>query len=161
MRGHDRLHTRLDDLLKGIELDFFQAFPVSFYGRKNAVRILVRISMARKMLGCGNEPILLAASDEGDGQAADLGRIFSEGSCVDDRVVRIDIHIDHRSICHMDPQCSAFPGSDLAHEIGLVLRPCGSNPHKRGKQRGSCDLVPDTSFKIRGDQKRDFRQFLK
>ncbi|MBA7700324.1 hypothetical protein ES703_109035 [subsurface metagenome] len=133
MSGHDGLYPSLDSLFKRIEFNLIQAASISSYGGKKAVRILIRIPMTRKMFGCCYQAIFLAALYEGNCQTANLFWIFTKRTDIDDRILRVDIHINHRRISHMNPKSSSFKGGYFAHEIGLLLRPGCPYRHKRGK----------------------------
>ena len=135
MGGHDRPDAGVDGRLEREELDFLQALEIGGDRRQEAVRILGRVAVAGEMLGRGDHAVVLAAADEGVGDAADEGRVRADGPGVDDGIVGIDVDVDDRGIGHVDAHGPAFEGRDPAHGVGQILGAGRAEGHERREER--------------------------
>ena len=61
------------------------------------MRINIRIPMPRKVLADRKYTTILQPFGVGNNLVRHIERTFTEGTGIDDRILRVDIHIRHRS----------------------------------------------------------------
>jgi len=161
MGGHDGIHALLYGFLKRIKLNFLQPVKISLDDRQQTVRILVSIAMAGEMFGRSYHPVWLATLDKSSGQASHQFRVFTDRPGIYDRIIRVDININHRGISHMNPESPALDSGNTAHLISQFFWASRTQSHERREESRSSHLVTGSSFQIRGNKKRNFSQALK
>ena len=72
-------------------------------GRQCLVRIDICIAMAGEMLGKCQYVLRLHSFDVGDRLFCNLNGIFAERAPADNRIIRIVVHINHRSKVGIQP----------------------------------------------------------
>ena len=107
------------------------------------MRIHVRIPMPRKMFGYREYSAVFQTSGIGDNRIGNVHRIFTERAGVDNRILRIDVNIRHRSKIHLYTKFPAlpchFPAILIEQGIVLytsqyhILRKDGCTPQTHGK----------------------------
>jgi hypothetical protein len=107
------------------------------------MRIHVRIPMPRKMFGYREYSAVFQPPGIGDNLIGNVHRIFTERAGVDNRILRIDVDIRHRSKIHLYTKFPALPCHfpTILIEQGIVLytsqyhilRKDGCTPQTHGK----------------------------
>ncbi|MEO2088375.1 MAG: hypothetical protein ABGY75_02625 [Gemmataceae bacterium] len=96
--------------------------------------------MTWKMLSCGDAAVFLNASNESGAKPSDLLRIRPEGTHVDDRVVGIVVHVQHRRERHMDADRARLHRRDPTHLVGQPGISGSAERHQGGEVRGTAQL---------------------
>src|ERR1700693_1631528 len=113
--------------------------------------VLRGIAMSWKMLGCDQHravSVRMGASDEGLDEIRDLGRIFSIGTDIDDRVVGIVIDIGdwcEQPVHAQGPCLTSRLGAFVLHSVEVLS---GSERHAVGPSSGGGDTHGRASLKI-------------
>src|SRR3981081_211123 len=112
MRYHHRVHSRLNRLLEGWQLDRIQTRSVAGDLSEAEMRIGSSVAVSGKVFGCDQHPALVSASDVCRHKIADLLRVFSEGTRVDDGIRGVRIHVSIGKEIPMHSDGTRFKGSD-------------------------------------------------
>ena len=116
--------------------------------------------MAGEMLRRAQNPGLLHPARHQAGLTAHAQRILPERAVPDDRVVRVDIHVEHRGEIHMHPhpgQVGTYLLPDL-HQYRAVLY--GAQGGVPWKGVGRIQAHRQAPFGVHGDQQGDAGRFL-
>jgi len=139
MGGHDPAHPRLDGGPEREELHRFQPLPGHPDDRQVQVRIDLRVPVSREVLPGGEHASFLGASGEGTTQPGNLLGILSEGTDVDDGVVRIVVHVQDGSEGGVDAQSPGFHRGDPTHLPGQLRVSRRPHRHEGGKLGGATE----------------------
>ena len=133
MRNHNRIHTSFDGFAKGRKLHAVQPGAVSRDLSHAEMRVSCGVAVSGKMFDCSQHSVGACASDISHNQVADLLRVFSEGTGVDDWIsrVRIYISIGKEIPVHADGTC--FLGGDPAECFRVVQLAVAPNAMAWGK----------------------------
>src|SRR6202023_2334957 len=93
VRDHHGIHSGLDGVLEGWQLDRIEPRPVASNLSEAEMRIGSSVAVSRKVFGRDQHAAFVGALDVGRHEIADLLRVFSEGARVDDGIRRIGIHV--------------------------------------------------------------------
>ena len=127
-------HGAYPGLGHGAEWHQFHAVqprPVMRNRRQGQMGICIRIAMAWKMLGRGQNATILQPQCHRDAESADQIRRLAEGSVADDGIVRIRVDIDHRGKIHVNadrPQLAGHLLADFSGQSLVIRRPEGHRP---------------------------------
>jgi hypothetical protein len=102
MGCHDGLEAVLDQVLKRLQLYLYQALQRMRDLWQFMMGIGYRISVARKVLSTGNDPLILETHHEGQSQSGNQSRVVSEGPVPNDGIGGVCINIQYRGQIHVD-----------------------------------------------------------
>src|SRR5881396_870211 len=93
------------------------------------MRIDVGVAVAGEVFPGGEEPRRSRATDVRARQAAHELWILSEGACVDDRIERIGVNVEHRSEDQVNADRAGFGAEHLAQLVGEIFRAGSAKRH--------------------------------
>src|SRR5688572_21560289 len=118
MKRHYRANVAFDGTAKWYQFDTIKPVAAHSDDRKRKMRVYAGISMTGKMLCRRDHAVGLETTDEGGTQTRRHVRIFTERAGVDDRVRRVVVDVQHRSVGDVNPECPSLHGRQPA------LLPC-------------------------------------
>ena len=130
------------------------------YDRKGPVRIGVRISVTRKMLGCHQNSLALHPLHHGYHLGGHIVPILSIGPGTNDRICRIVIDIRNRSQVHMYSQSSELFAHFCSQTVNLVPVRNGTQDHGGRIAYGILQAHAKPVLPVDGHQERDVGCFL-
>ena len=110
MADHHTAQSCPDRSFKRIKFHTVQPLASERKHRQRLMRINIRISMTGKMLAYRQYSSFFQAGCVSDNLICHLYRIFSERTGINHRILRIDIHIRHRSKINLSPNLFALAG---------------------------------------------------
>ena len=110
MPGHHTGIAIVDIAFEREQFDTVQSRPVVVDGRQGVMGILVRIAMAGKVFGDGDNPLPFQSAGISQSLVCNRIRILAERAQTDHRVIGIAIHIHIRSEVDMDAHLLALAG---------------------------------------------------
>jgi len=160
MGHHHRVYTGFNCVLEGRQLDSIEARPIASHFSNTEMRIGRRIAVPGKMLGGDEHPALMGAADIGRHKIADLRRISSEGTRVDDGIGGIGIHVGIGKEILMHADGSRFERGDAAKDFCILHFACGSEGHRMRKDGRAIQAHGNATLKISGDNQGQLRRSL-
>ena len=97
MSDHHTAQSGTDRFFKRMELYTVQTFASEGKYRKCFVRVYIRITMSGEVLADGKYASAFQAGSISYYLIRHPYGIFTKGTGIDDRILRVDIHIRHRS----------------------------------------------------------------
>ena len=115
--NHDAPDAGGDRLAKGQTGD---AVPLlARQGIRRGHRVLVQIihAITGEMLGAGGQPMLLHATRDRLREVSHASRIVAERAGISDRIIRIDVYVNHRRKGPMNSGVAPFAGRGGAKRV--------------------------------------------
>ena len=110
MPGHYACIAIIDIAFEREQLDTVQSRPVVVDGRQGVMGILVRIAMAGKVFGDGDNPLPFQSAGISKSFVCNRIRILAERAQADYRIIGIAVHIHIRGEVDMDAHLLALAG---------------------------------------------------
>ena len=129
MRHHGRPHSVVKHVLEGCQLHRIQPRPVMEDGREGGMGVAVAVSVAGKVLGRGQNPLILQTVGIGLSESTDPLDRFPEASASNDGIDGVGVDVDNRCKIDMDARGTQTAAHDLSkptHQLGI---PCGTQGH--------------------------------
>ena len=160
MSNHDRSDIRRDRRAKRDQLHFLHPLGSHVEHRHRAMRVDMRVAVTGKMLRRRDDVFALHTLDECGHVTADVFRILAEAARVDDRIVRIDIHVRDRR----EDLIHANRARLLRHHPPLPLGERGiAGCRQRHRRRPECrvgEAHPHPCLEVRAREQRNARLLL-
>ena len=118
---------------KGGKLDGIQPFQRGIDASQVEMGVGVGVAVAGEVLQRGEHAALVRAADVRGYHGRDLGRIFTVGTRVDDRVLRINLHIGNWVEVPVDAQCARFLSHNLCELLDILRIVCAPKAMGCGK----------------------------
>ena len=173
VRGHHRVHPRIDRHAEGEQFHPVHAIAVGADHRQLDVRVRPRVAVPREVLGGGKRPARPRAPDEGRAEPPHRFGILAEGTGVDDGVVGVAVHVEYGREEPVHAYRTRLLGGDPPVFEGQVLVAGGAEGHggreagtaalrqQRWKRIAVVDAHPGTAvLEVGGYQERDPRARL-
>ncbi len=135
-----------------------ELFQADVDARQMAVGILVRRSVARKVLGRAQDAGVRHPSRVSGGQQARRRRVRSERTRTYDARLRIGIHVGRGREVHVDAERRQLPAEVVAGAVSVRGDARGAEGEvARGDRRLVLDLPDPAALLVRGDEQRDVK----
>ena len=121
------------------------------------MRINISISMSGEVFAHRQYSSSFQTGSISDYLIGNLYRIFSERTGVDYRVLRVDIHIRHRSKIHLHTYLTALTGYFTPVFINQAIVTNASQHHIPWKHRCAAQTHRHPPFPVKSDHHRNFR----
>ena len=160
MRHHGRPHAAVKHVLEGCQLHRIQPGPVMKDGREGGMGVAVAVSVAGKVLGRGQYPLVLQTVGIGLPESTDPLHRFPKASASDDWIDGVGVDVDDRCKVDMDArgtQAAAHHLSKPAHQLGI---PCGTQGHGPGERPRAVQAHAQAPFCIGGNHQRNAGNLL-
>ena len=157
VRHHHRIHSGCNRLAKRRKFDGIQARPISAHARHSQVRVGGRVAVSGKMLHRRQHAALMRALDICGDHVADLLRILSKRTRVDDGIRRIRVHVRIRKEIPMHPDRARFQRRDAPKIFRVLQLAVGAEGHRVREIRAPDQPDRHPALEIRRNQQRQLR----
>src|SRR6056297_3552297 len=148
MSAHDTLEPAFNINFKRYQFKILNSFKVVVDCRQCEVRIGVCIAMTRKMLSRSKNAFAFNTADKIIAKLSNYFRHPAIRSYVDDRVVRIVVHIENGRKYLVYAKGFRFTRCNYTLLVGIVRILSGGNSHCRSKPCGTSNTHCSTEFHI-------------
>ena len=160
MARHDRTHTGGDRRAEGNEFSAFEFCAVARNGGQGEMRIDADVAVAGEMFCRRERAIVFDAANELVHVRRDGCGVFAERANVDDRVVRIVVHVRIGRENPLHAGGPRFERREFAGRVGEFRIARRGNGHGGGKRRAFVEAHAGARFEVRADQQRNLRAAL-
>ena len=121
------------------------------------MRIRRRVAVPREMFRRRKSPVSLHTQNKRRNVLRNARRIFSKRSRIDDRIVRIVVHVRVGRVNPLDANGARFQRGDLSHRVRVLHVSARRKRHRRRKRSPFIEPHRCAALEIGRDQQRQFR----
>jgi len=148
MPGHNRHDAASDQFPERIQFYRIETIPLMRYQRNGIVRIDLRITMPGVMFRRRDHISVLHAMRVRVRQLCDKLRIFTQGTDVDDGILRVVVDVGNGCVILVYADCTGFLRNRPSHRVGEQGIPRGGQGHHGRKFSSTRQSHSQTVFEV-------------
>jgi hypothetical protein len=137
---------------KGNQFQAIEAVAIGVNHWQVDVRVAGGIAMSWKVFRGGQATVFFHTAHKGGHVFGHARRIFSEGSCIDNRIAWIVVYIGVRSVNPLNADGAGFQRRNFSHGVGVSGIACGGKRHRGGERSAFIQTHSRAAFEICANQ---------